>query len=70
MGNTTIKFGTYNVDSSNSNSTVTYTAPSMLPREEVEKFTFTQSQNDEQQSGLNELDKQLTGILSVPKPVK
>lgn len=63
-------FGTYNV--SNDGLTISYNAPSMLPKEVMEKISFngdvfSTAEKSEKPSGFNDMVKAVAGV---PKPKK
>jgi hypothetical protein len=66
-----LQFGSYNVPNYDESLSATYTAPGILPKEMVEKATFSEVYlEDEKNTEPSSFDKALKGIFSVPKPSK
>jgi len=64
---TQIMFGTYNVPILTDHSlTASFTAPSLLPKEEMEKINISNGEEKEE----SDFDKTLKSVLSVPPPAK
>jgi hypothetical protein len=61
---TNFSVGTYNINGIS----VTYTAPSVLSKEMMEKIIYNEEYEKNNQLESNNFDKTLKGILSVPKP--
>lgn len=69
MAEQSLMFGTYDVPPiSNDNLTASFTVPGNVPKDMIDKVIVQEDQIQVKIGDLNNFDKMLKSILSVPKP--